>query len=355
MRRPSAPSPPSAVEDRLDLRALRRLGQPLRAARRERRVGDARRAEREAEERAHGRELPGDRRRRQPVPGAAELGRVLDEHADVDLARRRSRGARASPRSRAGRRRTRAASTRRERARRGSGRSRSRSPPWAFSLESGRVLCTRDRRRSPLDRQTRTLARVVCVNGGTAAEVPGTWSASVEWLVRRLAAGHPALAFLEVRYRVKSWRQLESCVEDARAAIAVAPRGGCGRGRAARLLDGRRGLGARRRRSRGLDRDRARAVALPRARRLAARRPPLRRPARLARPRPARAPGCPPRALAARLRAGARARRRRRAHGDRRRDPPDRACAPRGAGWCRCRGPAAGRSSSAEELERFCA
>ena len=63
---------------------------------------------------------------------------------------------------------------------------------------------------------------VVCVNGGTAAEVPGTWSASVEWLVRRLAAGHPSLAFLEVRYRVKSWRRLESCVDDTRAAIAAA-------------------------------------------------------------------------------------------------------------------------------------
>jgi len=63
---------------------------------------------------------------------------------------------------------------------------------------------------------------VVCVNGGTAAEVPGTWSASVEWLVRRLSADHPSLAFLEVRYRVKSWRQLHSCVADARAAVATA-------------------------------------------------------------------------------------------------------------------------------------
>ena len=63
---------------------------------------------------------------------------------------------------------------------------------------------------------------VVCVDGGSAAEVPGTWSASVEWLVRRLAPGHPRLAFLELRYRVKSWRQLDSCVEDARAAIGVA-------------------------------------------------------------------------------------------------------------------------------------
>ena len=67
---------------------------------------------------------------------------------------------------------------------------------------------------------------VVCVNGGTAAEVPGTWSASIEWLVQRLAAVHPSLAFLEVRYRVKSWRQLELCVEDARAGVTVAREAG---------------------------------------------------------------------------------------------------------------------------------
>ena len=61
---------------------------------------------------------------------------------------------------------------------------------------------------------------VVCVNGGQAGEVEGTWSASLEWLVRRLARRFPQLAFAEVRYRVKSWRRLESCVEDARAAVA---------------------------------------------------------------------------------------------------------------------------------------
>jgi pimeloyl-ACP methyl ester carboxylesterase len=60
---------------------------------------------------------------------------------------------------------------------------------------------------------------VVCVNGGQQREVEGTWSASVEWLVRRLAPRVPELAFAEVRYRVKSWRRLESCVEDARAAL----------------------------------------------------------------------------------------------------------------------------------------
>jgi len=63
---------------------------------------------------------------------------------------------------------------------------------------------------------------VVCVNGGTAAVTAGTWSASLEWLVRRLAPRFPRLGFLEVRYRLKSWRRLELCVEDARAAIAAA-------------------------------------------------------------------------------------------------------------------------------------
>lgn len=62
-------------------------------------------------------------------------------------------------------------------------------------------------------------AAVVCVNGGQAGEAEGTWSASLEWLVRRLAPRFRQLAFGEVRYRVKSWRRLEACVEDARAAV----------------------------------------------------------------------------------------------------------------------------------------
>ena len=70
---------------------------------------------------------------------------------------------------------------------------------------------------------------VVCVNGGTAAEVPGTWSASVDWLVRRLAQRLPELGFLEVRYRIKSWRRLDLCVEDAAAAIGVAHEAGAER------------------------------------------------------------------------------------------------------------------------------
>ena len=61
---------------------------------------------------------------------------------------------------------------------------------------------------------------VVCVNGGQSREVEGTWSASIEWLVQTLAPRLPQLGFAEVRYRVKSWRRLESCVDDARAAVA---------------------------------------------------------------------------------------------------------------------------------------
>jgi len=60
---------------------------------------------------------------------------------------------------------------------------------------------------------------VVCMNGGQAGEVEGTWSASLEWLVRQVAPRFPRLLFAEVRYRVKSWRRLEACVADARAAV----------------------------------------------------------------------------------------------------------------------------------------
>lgn len=66
----------------------------------------------------------------------------------------------------------------------------------------------------PADRAT-----VVCVNGGQAAAVEGTWSASLEWLVRRLAPTFPELGFAEVRYRIKSWKRLDSCVADTRAAV----------------------------------------------------------------------------------------------------------------------------------------
>ena len=66
---------------------------------------------------------------------------------------------------------------------------------------------------------------VVCVNGGGRAEVEGTWSSTVEWLVERLGPRFPDLRFGEVRYRVKSWRRIDLCVEDGLAVLKwLAPR-----------------------------------------------------------------------------------------------------------------------------------
>ena len=70
---------------------------------------------------------------------------------------------------------------------------------------------------------------VVCVNGGQSRAVPGTWSATLEWLVTRLAPRFPDVAFHEVRYRVRSWRQLRSCIDDGRAALDAAAAAGARR------------------------------------------------------------------------------------------------------------------------------
>jgi pimeloyl-ACP methyl ester carboxylesterase len=70
---------------------------------------------------------------------------------------------------------------------------------------------------------------VVCINGGQGRDVPGTWSATLEWLVARLAPDFPRLGFAEVRYRVKSWNRLGLCVEDALAAVAEATAAGARR------------------------------------------------------------------------------------------------------------------------------
>ncbi|MGD9573570.1 MAG: alpha/beta fold hydrolase [Thermoleophilia bacterium] len=68
---------------------------------------------------------------------------------------------------------------------------------------------------------------VVCLSGGRAEAVPGDWGGSMELLVGRLAPRFPGVRFHEVRYRVKSWNVLDSCIADARAALDLAhdPRG----------------------------------------------------------------------------------------------------------------------------------
>jgi dienelactone hydrolase len=65
---------------------------------------------------------------------------------------------------------------------------------------------------------------VVLVNGGSARAVPGTWSATSELLTKELAPRFPDLAFLEVRYRIKTWKELDSCMADARAALDLVER-----------------------------------------------------------------------------------------------------------------------------------
>ncbi len=65
---------------------------------------------------------------------------------------------------------------------------------------------------------------VVLVNGGSAKAVPGTWSATSELLADELAPRFPELAFVEVRYRIKTWNELESCMADGRAALDLAGR-----------------------------------------------------------------------------------------------------------------------------------
>jgi dienelactone hydrolase len=66
-----------------------------------------------------------------------------------------------------------------------------------------------------------TLAAVLA-NGGTARPVPGTWSATSELLANELAPRHRGIVFAEVRYRVKSWHALESCMADVDAALELA-------------------------------------------------------------------------------------------------------------------------------------
>jgi dienelactone hydrolase len=63
---------------------------------------------------------------------------------------------------------------------------------------------------------------IVLANGGTARLETGTWSATTELLAQELAAGHPEVTTLEIRYRVRSWKALPSCIDDADAALTVA-------------------------------------------------------------------------------------------------------------------------------------
>jgi dienelactone hydrolase len=65
---------------------------------------------------------------------------------------------------------------------------------------------------------------VILLNGGSARAVPGTWSATSELLATELAPRFPQLAFVEVRYRLKTWNAIDSCMADGRAALDLVAR-----------------------------------------------------------------------------------------------------------------------------------
>ena len=65
---------------------------------------------------------------------------------------------------------------------------------------------------------------VVLANGGSARAVPGTWSSTSELIAHELAPRFPGVAFAEVRYRLKTWNELQSCMADAGAALDLVAR-----------------------------------------------------------------------------------------------------------------------------------
>ena len=65
---------------------------------------------------------------------------------------------------------------------------------------------------------------VVLANGGSARAVPGTWSSTSELIAHELATRFPGIAFAEVRYRLKTWNELQSCMDDAGAALDLVAR-----------------------------------------------------------------------------------------------------------------------------------
>jgi dienelactone hydrolase len=69
---------------------------------------------------------------------------------------------------------------------------------------------------------------LVLVNGGTSRAEPGTWSATSELLAEEVAALRDDVRVAEVRYRLKSWHELPSCIADAHDALDEVARGADG-------------------------------------------------------------------------------------------------------------------------------
>jgi dienelactone hydrolase len=64
---------------------------------------------------------------------------------------------------------------------------------------------------------------VLGLGGSVARSSEPRWSASITWLLRRLAREAPRLAYAELRYHDRNWRAIAACLRDAREALAVLP------------------------------------------------------------------------------------------------------------------------------------
>ena len=64
---------------------------------------------------------------------------------------------------------------------------------------------------------------VLGLGGSVARPSAPRWSASITWLLGRLAREVPRLAYAELRYHDRSWRAIAECLRDAREALAVLP------------------------------------------------------------------------------------------------------------------------------------
>lgn len=77
-------------------------------------------------------------------------------------------------------------------------------------------------------------AAVLILGGSSYRDAEGVWSATAEWLCRRLADERPGLQVVEMRYRNSSWRRLGMGVQDGSMAVEAL----AAAGRAPRALIG---------------------------------------------------------------------------------------------------------------------
>jgi dienelactone hydrolase len=94
----------------------------------------------------------------------------------------------------------------------------SRPESFPVALPAGATL----RLSRPVDELAGELI-VLGLGGSAMRTAPPRWSASVTWLLGRLARDAPAFTYAELRYRDRNWRALAESMHDAREALAALP------------------------------------------------------------------------------------------------------------------------------------